>query len=59
MRANPAVRLVVYPDPWGFRSHLILYWRESGTQVPESLLKGSEGSLEESRRREVRRFSIG
>jgi hypothetical protein len=48
-----------YPDPWGFCSHLILYWRENGTQVPESLLKDSEGSLEETRRREVGRFGIG
>lgn len=33
-----------------------MYWREDRTEVPESLLKGSERTLEETRRREVRQF---
>ena len=36
-------------------SHLTLYWREDGLQIPDSLLEGSEGTLEEARRREMRK----
>ncbi|KAF8308814.1 ARM repeat-containing protein [Clavulina sp. PMI_390] len=34
-------------------NHLTLYWRENGSQIPDFLLKDSEGSLEEGRRRQL------